>query len=85
MNFKEAIVEILLGSEEEYVQARQEVAGNLDRLAELLGPRIRELSRFRTQFDIEAVQQMQAAGIDMEQAVMLRVSANMAMSKALNK
>ena len=85
MNFKEAIVEILLGSEEEYVQARQEVAGNLDRLAELFGPRIRELSRFRTQLDIEAVQQMQAAGIDMEQAVMLRVSANMAMSKALNK
>ena len=85
MNFKEAIVEILLGSEEEYVQARQEVAGNLDRLAELLGPRIRDLSRFRTQLDIEAVQQMQAAGIDMEQAVMLRVSANMAMSKALNK
>ena len=85
MNFKEAIVEILLGSEEEYVQARQEVAGNLDRLAELLGPRIRELSRFRTQLDIEAVQQMQAAGIDMEQAVMLRVSANRAMSKALNK
>ena len=85
MNFKEAIVEILLGSEEEYVQARQEVAGNLDRLAELLGPRLRELSRFRTQLDIEAVPQMQAAGLDMEQAVMLRVSANMAMSKALNK
>lgn len=85
MNFKEAIVEILLGSEEEYVQARQEVAGNLDRLAELFGPRIRELSRFRTQLDIEAVQQMQAAGIDMEQAVMLRASANIGLANRFSK
>lgn len=85
MNFKEAIVEILLGSEEEYVQARQEVAGNLDRLAELFGPRIRELSQFWTQLDIEAVQQMQAAGMDQGQAVMLRASTNMALANMFSK
>ena len=85
MKYSEAIAEILLSNGEEYEQARKVIAGNLDNLAEVFGPRIRELSQFRTQLDIEAVQQMQAAGIDMEQAVMLRVSANMAMSKALNK
>lgn len=72
MKYSEAIAEILLSNGEEYEQARRIIAGNLDNLAEVFGPRIRELSQFRTQLDIEAVQQMQAAGMDQGQAVMLR-------------
>ena len=63
MKYSEAIAEILLSNGEEYEQARKVIAGNLDNLAEVFGPRIRELSQFRTQLDIEAVQQMQAAGM----------------------
>ena len=85
MKYSEAIAEILLSNEEGYEQARKVIAGNLDNLAEVFGPRIRELSRFRTQLDIEAVQQMQAAGIDMEQAVMLRASANMGLANRFSK
>ena len=85
MKYSEAIAEILLSNGEEYEQARKVIAGNLDNLAEVFGPRIRELSQFRTQLDIEAVQQMQAAGIDMEQAVMLRASANMGLANRFSK
>lgn len=83
MKCSEAIAEILLSNGEGYEQARKVIAGNLDNLAEVFGPPLRELSRFRTQLDIEAVQQMQAAGIDMEHAVMLRASSNTMLSTML--
>ena len=85
MKYSEAIAEILLSNGEEYEQARKVIAGNIDNLAEVFGPRIRELSQFWTQLDIEAVQQMQAAGIDMEQAAMLRASANMGLANRFSK
>lgn len=85
MKYSEAIAEILLSNGEGYEQARKVIAGNLDNLAEVFGPRIRELSRFRTQLDIEAVQKMQAAGMDQGQAVMLRASANMALANMFSK
>lgn len=43
MKYSEAIAEILLSNGEEYEQARKVIAGNLDNLAEVFGPRIREL------------------------------------------
>ena len=85
MKYSEAIAEILLSNGEEYEQARKVIAGNLDNLAEVFGPRIRELSQFRTQLDIEAVQQMQAAGMDQGQAVLLRASTNMALENMFSK
>lgn len=83
MNFSEAIAEILLGNTEEYEEARKVIVGNISNLAELFGPRIQELSKFRTRLDIEAVEQMQEAGLTLEQAVGLRISNNMAMAKVL--
>lgn len=56
-----------------------------DALAEELKPRLEALSRFKTRLDIEAVEQMQAAGMDQGQAVMLRASSNMAFSQMFNK
>ena len=85
MKYSEAIAEILLSNGEEYEQARKVIAGNLDNLAEVFGPRIRELSQFRTQLDNEAVQQMQAAGMDQGQAVLLRASTNMALANMFSK
>ena len=85
MKYSEAIAEILLSNGEEYEQARKVIAGNLDNLAEVFGPRIRELSQFRTQLDIEAVQQMQAAGMDQGQAVLLLASTNMALANMFSK
>ena len=85
MKYSEAIAEILLSNGEEYEQARKVIAGNLDNLAEVFGPRIRELSQFRTQLDIEAVQQMQAAGMDQGQVVLLRASTNMALANMFSK
>lgn len=56
-----------------------------DALAEELKPRIEALSRFKTRLDIEAVEQMQAAGMDQSQAVMLRASTNMALANRFSK
>lgn len=56
-----------------------------DVLAEELKPRLEALSRFKTRLDIEAVEQMQAAGMDQGQAVMLRASSNMAFLPMYNK
>lgn len=56
-----------------------------DALAEELKPRLEAVSRFKTRLDIEAVEQMQAAGMDQGQAVMLRASSNMAFSQVFNK
>lgn len=56
-----------------------------DALAEELKPRIEALSRFKTRLDIEAVEQMQAAGMDQSQAVMLRASTNMALVNRFSK
>ena len=52
-----------------------------DALAEELKPRLEAVSRFKTRLDIEAVEQMQAAGMDQGQAVMLRASSNMVFSQ----
>lgn len=83
MKYSEAIAEILLNNEKEYEEARKVIVKNLDNLADLLGPRIQELSRFRTRLDIEAVQQMQEAGLTQEQAVTLRASCNMALAQLM--
>lgn len=56
-----------------------------DALAEELKPRIEALSRFKTRLDIEAVEQMQAAGMDQSQAVMLRASTNMTLANRFSK
>lgn len=56
-----------------------------DALAEELKPRLEALSRFKTRLDIEAVEQMQAAGMDQCQAVRLRASSNMVFSQIFNK
>lgn len=56
-----------------------------DALAEELKPRLEAVSRFKTRLDIEAVEQMQAAGMDQGQAAMLRASSNMAFSQMFNK
>ena len=56
-----------------------------DALAEELKPRLEAVSRFKARLDIEAVEQMQAAGMDQGQAVMLRASSNMAFSQMFNK
>lgn len=56
-----------------------------DALAEELKPRLEALSRFKTRLDIEAVEQMQAAGMDQGQAVRLRASSNMVFSQIFNK
>lgn len=56
-----------------------------DALAEELKPRIETLSRFKTRLDIEAGEQMQAAGMDQSQAVMLRASTNMALANWFSK
>lgn len=56
-----------------------------DALAEELKPRLEAVSRFKTRLDIEAVEQMQAAGMDQGQAVMLRASSNMAFSQMFNR
>ena len=56
-----------------------------DALAEELKPRLEALSRFKTRLDIEAVEQMQAAGMDQGQAVRLRAISNMVFSQIFNK
>lgn len=70
------------------VEDRETLNGVLavaDILALELKPRLEALSRFKTRLDIEAVEQMQAAGMDQGQAVMLRASSNMAFSQMFNK
>lgn len=70
------------------VEDRETLNGVLavaDMLALELKPRLEALSRFKTRLDIEAVEQMQAAGMDQGQAVMLRASSNMAFSQMFNK
>ena len=85
MKYSEAIAEILLSNGEEYEQARKVIAGNLDNLAEVFGPRIRELSQFRTQLDIAAGQQMQAAVMEQGQAGLRRASTNLAFANLCRK
>lgn len=81
MNFTE-VAKALNAEDRETLNGVLAVA---DALAEELKPRLEALSRFKTRLDIEAVEQMQAAGMDQGQAVMLRASSNMAFSQMFNK
>lgn len=85
MTANEMILELFIGTDEASDKARELILARLTQAEDILGPLFEKLSRFRTRLDIEAIQEMQKAGLDQDQAVMLRVSANMAMSKALNK
>lgn len=85
MTANEMILELFIGTDEASDKARELILARLTQAEDILGPLFEKLSRFRTRLDIEAIQEMQKAGRDQDQAVMLRVSANMAMSKALNK
>lgn len=85
MTASEMILELFIGTDEDSDKARELILARLTQSVDILGPLLEKLSRFRTRLDIEAIQEMQKAGLDQDQAVMLRVSANMAMSKALNK
>ncbi len=81
MNIMEA-AKVLSGEDRETLLGLLALA---DALADELKPRIEALSRFRTRLDIEAVEQMQAAGMDQGQAVMLRASCNMASARIFDK
>ena len=75
----------LLSNDEDSSKAAALLLERLDKAAEIAVPRLKAMSQFRTQLDIEAVKQMQEAGLTQEQAVMLRASFNMDFSKKFNK
>lgn len=57
----------------------------VDKLGEELKPRLEALSRFLTELDIKAIQQMVEGGLTQNQAVMLRTRFNIDLVKAFNK
>lgn len=57
----------------------------VDKLGEELKPRLEALSRFSTELDIRAIQQMVEGGLTQNQAVMLRTRFNIDLVKAFNK
>lgn len=57
----------------------------VDKLGEELKPRLEALSRFSTELDIKAIQQMVQGGLTQNQAVMLRTRFNIDFVKAFNK
>ncbi len=57
----------------------------VDKLGEELKPRLEALSRFLTELDIKAIQQMMEGGLTQNQAVMLRTRFNIDLVKAFNK
>lgn len=85
MTTNEMILELFMGTDEDSVKARELILARLPMAEDILGPLFEKLSRFRTRLDIEAIQEMQKAGLSQEQAVMLRLSANLALGKALVK
>lgn len=84
MNISELAAAALLSNDEDSSKAAL-LLERLDKAAEIAVPRLKAMSQFRTQLDIEAVKQMQEAGLTQEQAVMLRASFNMDFSKMFNK
>lgn len=70
---------------EENMTQISEVLAVGDVLAVSLKPKVEALSRFKTRLDIEAVKEMEAAGLTTEQAVMLRSSFNMNIARMFNK
>ena len=85
MNISELAAAALLSNDEDSSKAAALLLERLDKAAEIAVPRLKDMSQFRTQLDIEAVKQMQEAGLTQEQAVMLRASFNMDFSKMFNK
>ena len=85
MNISGLAAAALLSNDEDSSKAAALLLERLDKAAELAVPRLKTMSQFRTQLDIEAVKQMQEAGLTQEQAVMLRASFNMDFSKKFNK
>ncbi len=57
----------------------------VDKLGEELKPRLEALSRFSTELDIKAIQQMVEGGLTQNQAVMLRTRFNIDLVNAFNK
>lgn len=57
----------------------------IDKFGEELKPRLEALSRFSTELDIKAIQQMVKGGLTQNQAVMLRTRFNIDLVKAFNK
>lgn len=57
----------------------------VDKFGEELKPRLEALSRFSTELDIKAIQQMVQGGLTQNQAVMLRTRFNIDLVKAFNK
>ena len=85
MNISGLAAAALLSNDEDSIKAAALLLERLDKAAEIAVPRLKTMSQFRTQLDIEAVKQMQEAGLTQEQAVMLRASFNMDFSKKFNK
>ena len=85
MNISELAAAALLSNDEDSSKAAALLLERLDKAAKIAVPRFKAMSQFRTQLDIEAVKQMQEAGLTQEQAVMLRASFNMDLSKMFNK
>lgn len=85
MNISGLAAAALLSNDEDSSKAAALLLERLDKAAEIAVPRLKTMSQFRTQLDIEAVKQMQEAGLTQEQAVMLRASFNMDFSKKFNK
>ena len=56
----------------------------VDKFGEELKPRLEALSRFSTELDIKAIQQMVEGGLTQNQAVMLRTRFNIDLVKAFN-
>lgn len=57
----------------------------VDKFGEELKPRLEALSRFSTELDIKAIQQMVEGGLTQNQAVMLRGRFNINIVEAFNK
>ena len=85
MNISELAAAALLSNDEDRSKATALLLERLEKAAEIAAPRLKVMSQFRTQLDIEAVKQMQEAGLTQEQAVILRASFNMDLSKMFNK
>lgn len=85
MNISELAAAALLSNDEDSSKATALLLERLEKAAEIAAPRLKVMSQFRTQLDIEAVKQMQEAGLTQEQAVILRASFNMDLSKMFNK
>ena len=85
MSISELAAAALLSNSEDGDKAADLLLERLDKAAKRAAPRLKAMSQFRTQLDIEAVKQMQEAGLTQEQAVMLRASFNIDLSNTFNK